>query len=239
MSRLGRAVEQMLNTTGSIVTIGLAVATLGVSAILDALWPTGIVVAMALVIVVLGGSLWRQHRTVKRLPANQARLDDLLALLTRPAVKNIEVEDFTAAWPLRITYPVAVLVEEFGDVEHRFQDRVLEKRRAVLFAAADLLAEAWAANAWIHPRDPSRLYVGVFGGEAEGVPELYERLYERANAIREPKWAFIDAHRALLEAAIDRGYDVTALKGDRPLHPSVASSESMDIELRQRFGSEA
>ena len=236
MKRIGYALERTLGTVASVVTIVVA---LGVSAVLHMLWPIGVVVAMGIVLITLAALLVREHRTVKRLPPDQTRLDELLSLLTRPLIRAIEVEDFTVAWPLRITYPVEVLVEEFGDVEHRFQDRALEARRDVLFAAADHLVTAWRANAWMHPRDSSRLYVGVFGGEAEGVPELYERLYERANAIRKPKWELIEAHRALLETAIERGYDVSAVKGDRPLHPSVASRESMDDELRQRFDSGA
>ena len=216
VKRLGRALERTLNLAGAIVTIGLA---LGISAILDAFWPVGVVVAEGLAILILVALLVRKRRAVKRLPADQARLDELLALLTRSAIRRVAEHDFAIAWPARIMFPVTTLLEEFGSIEHQFQDARLEERRAHLFACADTFSHAEAANGWTHPSARTERYVGVTGFEAEGDVEKAALLDDRSLRIRRAAWAFTDAHDALLATAIERGYDVSAVKGDHPLHP--------------------
>lgn len=231
--RVGHALERTLGVTGSIITIGVA---LGASAILNGFWPVGVVITESVAILILVSLLLRERHAVERLPADQARLDGLLALLTRPAIRRVDERDFASAWPARIMYPVSTLLEEFGNVEHEFQDVSLEEPRAHLYKCADRFSHIEALNGWLHPGAPDHRYVGVTGLEAEGDSKKAALLDDRSLKIRTAASAFTDAHDALLKTAIARGYDVSAVKGDGPLHPSVARMESWEDEREQRFG---
>ena len=147
-------------------------------------------------------------------------------------MQRIEENDFAEPWPRSIMYPVRVFLEEYGDVEHQFDDKVLETTRATLYQVAKIFSDQEGINAVAFHSDTSQRYVGLTGGEVEGNEELLEKFEAKYLAIFGPSRDFLSAHTAFVALAKKRGYDLTALAGERPPHPTVQRREERDSERR-------
>jgi hypothetical protein len=170
-------------------------------------------------------------------PSDQRRLDQLFHVLNRDAIRRIKWEDFYIAWPATIMHPVVVYVQELTDVEHTFDDPVLEKLGDDLTSKAATFAHEEAWTSVDHPRLDARRYVGVSQGEADGDPEMLKRLREGAEKILGAATEFTTAHDDLVKAAKDRGYNLDALGRDR--HPRVRDLDEIYEPEQRRSWSDA
>jgi hypothetical protein len=189
-------------------------------------WPWGTVLLLTLSVAAL---LARQRGTGVRDPADQHLLDELLGLLSRPAMRELRSYGFGNPWPVRIGYPVLVFEREYGEVEHRFGDPTLEAARVALYASAGAFLDASERNAWSFDRRTDHLYVGCVRSEIVGLPDK-ERLFEaRCRAISTAAEALLEAHTELVRVAKARGYALDALAGARA-HPTIARLDATSAE---------
>jgi hypothetical protein len=137
--------------------------------------------------------------------ADQKQLDDLLALLTRPSMKLIEVEDFSAPWPERIKTPLLFLVNEYDEVEHQFDDEELEQRRRRLMQAANHFLHQEAMHGFGNRHDPSLRDAGYTPGEAEGVSEREDLLDRRQQILSSAARELLAAYDDFVGTAKRRG----------------------------------
>jgi hypothetical protein len=198
--------------------------------LLDVLWPVGLVVLLALLTAAAGLYILHLRREID--PDDQRSLDELLHVLNRNAIREIDSYDFYDAWPITLLHPVEVFVREFGDVEHEFTDPVMEEKRADLYAKAVALLGAQTGNAWRSKYNPMHNNPGMSIGEAEFDPEKMKLLEERAEAIRAKAFPFLDAHKALVQTARNRGYNLDALGRDR--HPRVRDLDETYVPRQRR-----
>jgi hypothetical protein len=229
LRRYRKALFDGVNLVASVLTI--AVVAGGASWLAGAIWPVGVVAAETLALVIALGWVYFSQRAVRISEADQKLLDELLNLLSRPSMQRIEENDFAQPWPRSIMFPVRVFVEEYGDVEHQFDDKVLETTRVTLYQAAMLFLEQEAVNAWSVPSDLTERYVGLTGGEVEGDEEKYKLFEQRYLAIFGHSRDFLSAHTELVALAKRRGCSVAALRTEAP-HPTVHRLEERDRERR-------
>ena len=229
--RYRKALFEGVGFVASVLTIAL-LAGGAVSWLAGAIWPFGVVVAESLALAAALGWIYVSQHTVCITETDQKLLDELLNLLSRPSMQRIEENDFAQPWPRSIMFPVRVCFEQYGDVEHHLDDKSLETTRATLYQAAKLFLDQEAINAWSVPTDPTERYVGLTGGGVEGDEEKYKLFEQRYLAIYESSRDFLSAHTELVTLAKKRGYDLTALAGKGPPHPTVQRLEDRDSERR-------
>jgi hypothetical protein len=173
--------------------------------------PALVVACLALIVVLL--AMIRRRRPGA---ADQVRLNRLFATVPREAIRNIRGQDFSGPWPDELIDPVASFYRNLGEVEHRFDLRKLEKRRARLHRAAGLFLEEEAA-AFDWDGGPQRRFLGVTPARLETASSVErERFERRRSKLHAAALAFLQAHDALVEEAKDRGFDLGALEGDLP-----------------------
>jgi hypothetical protein len=212
-----------LRTVG--VLLALLFAALAVPGLGDWLYPLPLVIGLAAALV---GSwtyfLWTQRRPSS---VDQGRLDTVLRTLSRDAIRRIDAEDFALAWPDDLLDPVVELLRSYGDVEHRFEDVAIERRRAALMVAADRLAETEGHHGYPHPVAHSRRYVGIREHEFDAMTtakdrELFGLFTERQRAIHRAAGEVVDAYDALVVEARRRRYSLGAIES-RPLTAGATS----------------
>ena len=208
-------------TLGAVATFfALLFAALAVPGLGDWLYPLPLVIGLALL---LAGSwayfvwTWRQPTAV-----DQARLDALLQASPRSAVRRIDFEDFAISWPEDLTDPVVALLQ-LHDVEHRFDDPVLERRRVALMEEAQRFFDVEAVNGFPHGGNRNRRYVGIYEGEFDAmITEKDHRLFalftERQRAIHGAAGDLVSAYDALVAEAKRRRYALGAIEsGPEPV----------------------
>ncbi len=231
LMRYRKALVEGVGFVASVLTI-VVIATGVVSWLAGAIWPVGVVVAESLALAAALGWIYRTEHAVRITEADQKLLDELLNLLSRPSMQHIEENDFAEPWERRIMYPVRVLCEEYRDVEHQFDDEILETSRTTLSRAAELFMQKEAINAVVYQGDMSQRYVGLTGGEVEGDDELLTLFESKYLDIYESSRDFLSAHTALVTVAKKRGYDLTALAGKGLQHPTVQRLTDRETEPR-------
>lgn len=160
-------------------------------------------------------------------PEDQAQLDELLALLTRSAMQRLGYENFVDPWPANVKTPLQFLVNEFNEVEHEFNDLVMEEKRQRLIQAANHFLYQETKNGFVNRMDPMLRDAGFPAAEAEGDPKIERLLDRRHEALLAASQDVQGAYDDLVKAAKRAGYSLDALKGGP--HPMV-------IEHDQRLG---
>jgi hypothetical protein len=229
--RYRKAFVEGVGFVASILTIAL-LAGGAVSLLAGAIWPVGVVAAESLALAAALGWIYVSQRAARISEADQKLLDELLNLLSRLSIQRIEEHDFAQPWPRSIMFPVRVFLEEYGDVEHQFDDKVLETTRARLYQVAKIFVDQEGVNAVVHQGDMSQRYVGLTGGEVEGNEELLETFEAKYLAIVGSSRDFLSAHTAFVALAKKRGYDLTALADEGTPHSTVQRLEERDSEWR-------
>lgn len=230
LRRYRKALFDGVNLVASVLTIAVVAA--GASWLAGAIWPVGVVAAESIVLVAGLGWIYLTQHAVHITEPDQKLLDELLNLLSRPSMQRIEENSFAEAWSRRIMYPVRVFFEEYRDVEHQFDDEILETSRRTLYQVAKVFLHQEAINAVVYQGDMSQRYVGLIGGEVEGNDDLLDQFESKYLAIYEPSCDFLSAHTAFVALAKKRGYDLTALAGKGPPHPTVQRLTEQETKPR-------
>jgi hypothetical protein len=149
---------------------------------------------------------------------DQALVDELLGLLTRPSMRLIANEDFAMPWPERLTTPLSFLVHEYDEVEHRFADATLEERRQRLLQAAHHFLHQEAFNGFTSIVPGSR-DGGWTPGAAEGDPHRQSVLERRRGILAPAAEDLLSAYDDLVTTASRAGYSIQAMTASR--HPRV------------------
>jgi hypothetical protein len=170
-----------------------------------------------------------RHRAPDPDPSDQAQLDQLLGLITRPSVKRLQFQDFQSSWPEWITTPFKFLAWDHNEVEHAFKDPDLEAERQRLMQAANDFLHKEAMNGFPSRHIPHMRDAGYTAGEAEGLPEREQLIEPRLQKIREAAAELVDVYDDLVRTAKDKGYDLNAMKAD--IHPKVAEHDQRIAEI--------
>jgi hypothetical protein len=191
-----------------------------------AVWPVGVVVAETIGLALFAWIAISRFRTPRR-EADQRRLDEVLGLLSRPSMRRIARADFTRTWPSFYTYPASLFSAHFNEVENRFEDRGLERRRVALHHAAYEFVTQEGRNA-VDCDHPAH---GVPVREAGGGAASEESVRSLSDAIFRASRDVLAAHSDLVESAKNKGYDLSALAGEAGLHPQVKGLMEEDANL--------
>jgi hypothetical protein len=209
----GITVEKAVAIAAGLVSIAAALATLMDPEVAGRFWPVPLVLCLIAALV----ASWVGFVLSSRRPRkdDQRRLDSLLALLNRSAIRDIEERDYAIAWPYSLMKPVRALHDR--DVpEAQFRDRRIERLRKELHKAATAFDLAMGGNSWpvdhtLTSEDPM-MNVGWSNSDLDFLTgEERRRANERLKAIRQAAWGFVDVHERLVHAARRRGYDLAAL----------------------------
>lgn len=205
--------ERGLGIAGSIASvIGLLVVLVS-PGFRDWVYPLPLVIGLVALLAAAVGVFLRAQRRPST--ADQKRLDQLFAMLPREAIRRIRYEDFGIAWPDDLMYPVYMFYNDFGDVEHQFDSKTLEKCRIQLRETAENFTAAEAMA--IPTRHGDRRYLGIASGELEVASEdEWHRFEEHRVAIHQAAIAFADAHDSLVKEAKQRRFDLGCLDSERP-----------------------
>ena len=149
---------------------------------------------------------------------DQALIDELLGLLTRPSMRLIANQDFSMPWPERITTPLSFLVYEYNEVEHRFADATLEERRQRLLQAANHFLHQEAFNGF-QSTVPGRRDGGWTPGAAEGDSHRQSVLERRREILASAADDLRSAYDDLVTTASRAGYSLQAMTSSS--HPRV------------------
>ena len=197
--------ERWLSIAGSSASLLGLVAVLVSPGFRDWVYPLPLTIGLLILLVIAIGSFVRAQRRAST--ADQKRLDQLFTMLPRDAIRRIRHEDFGIAWPDDLTYPVYMFYNEFGDIEHQFDSRALEKCRGQLREAADkfIAAEAMA----IGTRHGDRRYLGIASGELDMASHDERRRFEdRRLSIHQTASDFADVHDSLVGKAKRHRFDL-------------------------------
>lgn len=160
--------------------------------------------------------------------ADQRQLDALLGLVTRQSIRRIREQDFASPWPDRITTPLQLLVNEYDEVEHQFEDEGLETARQRLMQAANQFLYIEAMNGFVNRHARGMRDAGYTPTEADGIPDR-EQLLERRRSILWPAANdVVEVYDALVATAKARGYSIEALNSDD--HPRVSEHDARMTE---------
>jgi hypothetical protein len=202
-------------------TVGFIASVIGIAMAPADVWkwvyPLAVVIALAAALAATWAYLILMR--AKPSPHEQARLDRLLGVLPRKAIRRLEEQDFIAPWPARSVYPVMYFVNELDGADQEFNDRRLERTRADLSQAGDEFLEAEALNGYPHQLNRKLRNTGRLLGDLEGDDKALALAESRAAAIRAPATRLLRAHGELLTVARRRGYDLEAAAGDPPVPP--------------------
>jgi len=166
---------------------------------------------------------------VKPDPADQAQLDELLGLVTRPSVARLRFQDFQSSWPDRVTTPFQFLTWDQDEVEHAFKDAQLEAERRRLIQAANDFLYKEAMNGFPSDAVPHLRNAGYSAGEAEGLPEREALIKPRLETIRTAAAELVAVYDELVITAKEKGYDLSAMKAE--IHPKVAEHDQRIAEI--------
>lgn len=144
-------------------------------------------------------------------PADQERLDRLLSVLSRPAMRTIRAQDFGTPWPEDMTYPVDFFLNELEGIEQHFDDPSLDELRASLRETALAFVEAEAWNGF-DAKVPDRRNTGWPSGELETDPEAFKVAETRRQEIHQAAIRFTEAHDNLVRAAKQKGQTLGAIE---------------------------
>lgn len=155
--------------------------------------------------------------------SDQALLDELLGLVTRGSIKNIQVQDFSGPWPGRVMTPVKFLAYDHNEVEHRFMDVDLEEGRQRLMQAANHFLHQEALNGFVNRYVDGMRDAGYTPAEAEGYPDREKLLDRRQEVILSAANEFREAYDDFVMTAKSKGYQLDAMKSSA--HPKVTEHD--------------
>jgi hypothetical protein len=185
---------------------------------------TGIVIRAIKATDLMAAQKGVQEEVVSALdPADQAQLNELLGLVTRPSVKRLQFQDFQSSWPERVTTPFKFLTWDHNEVEHAFNDSDLEAERRRLMQAANDFLYKEAMNGFPSRHVPHMRDAGYTAGEADGLPDRERLIEPRLQKIREAAVELVDVYDDLVRTAKDKGYELDAIKAE--IHPKVAEHD--------------
>ncbi len=184
----------------------------------------GVIVRVAPAAVIAHAQRSSASAPSARAAADQAQLDNLLSLLTRPSMRLIEDQDFASPWPSRITTPLMFLVNEYDEVEHQFDDEELEARRQHLVQAANQFLYRDAKNGFVSRHIPNMRDAGYTPAEVEGDAEREQLLNRRQRALSASAGDLLKAYNDLVSAARKKGYSLETIDNDR--HPRVGEHDA-------------
>lgn len=215
-ARLGRMRRALNATLAAVTAIGSLIA---IASARDAVWawlyPLPLIAILAGALTLSWVYIWLSRRTPSE--EDQARLDRLLGVLPRKAIRRLEGEDFLAPWRERTVYPLMYYINELDGREEHFSSRALERRRARLYSAADRFMWAEAKNGFVHEVRNGLRNTGWTGGELEEEEEKLALAEQRARELRGLAGEVIAAHDSLLALASRHGYNLTALASEPPV----------------------
>lgn len=162
-------------------------------------------------------------------PADQALLDELLALVTRSAIKRVQAQDFHSSWPEKITTPFQFLAFDYDEVEYTFKDPELEVERQRLVQAANDFLHKEAMNGYPSRHVPHLRDTGYTPGEAEGLPERERLIAPRQRTIFEAAVTLVEVYDEFVRTAKRKGFNLKAMKAE--VHPKVAKLDQRIEEI--------
>lgn len=214
----------LLSLAASAVGLALAPQTFWSDA-WDFLYPVPIVIAALAALALSWGFFLMRHRGPSR--ADQQRLDRLLTLLSRKAMRRVDQEDFATSWSADLAWPARSYVEGHYDaVEEYFDSRAMEKKRKRLFESADKFAWAEAMNGFVHHGPGGYRDTGFTEGELEYKESAPAKAERREKAISTAAVEFVHAHGDLVKLAKRKGFVLDALSAEVPTPFWKAKSES-------------
>lgn len=163
-------------------------------------------------------------------PADQQQLDELLGLVTRTSIKNLQAQDFHSSWPSKVTTPFKFLAWDYDEVEHAFDDPELEAERQRLMQATHDFLHKEAMNGYPSRHVPYLRDAGYTAGEAEGLPERERLIAPRQQAIFEAAITLAKVYDDLVRTAKGKGYNLDAMKVE--LHPKVEEFDQRIEKIR-------
>ncbi len=138
--------------------------------------------------------------------ADKRTYEELVGLLTRNVIRFLREHDFGNAWSRELVMPLFEYEATRNDVEHRYLDAVLERRRQTLYAAVDsITTKLMRYGVWAKNLDGFYEIVGsdlVRDEPPEG--ERHERWEERRAEINEAADVVVGAYDALVLEARKR-----------------------------------
>jgi hypothetical protein len=166
----GRGALTLISEIGGVVGFIALIVTLGLSGsvrdvVVDGvrwLWPIGVVAILTATVLLLGLLLHRASRRVVVVPPVAPRaadlafdrdlVQDLKHSLPRETITWFREHDFGGAWAHDQLRPLDFMVHERDEVEHRFHDVELERRRAALLSAIKVFRREAAHRAGVDRR---------------------------------------------------------------------------------------
>lgn len=148
---------------------------------------------------------------------DQQRLDRLLKVLPRQAVRAIGAYDFGSAWPEDLAYPVNKFLNELEGVENEFTAATIEERRVSLRKVALDFSIAEGTNGF--PAGHGWRNIGWASGELEVNREALAIAEERRKEIHSSAGRFLDAHDDLVRTVKNHGFDLSAIDSPAPEPP--------------------
>jgi hypothetical protein len=115
-----------------------------------ALWPGWIVALLVLVVVVLL-AVPRIAASPDKLEADRKRWREIQRMLSRDSITWVREHNFATPWPYRRMEGFAEF-ERYDEVEHRFLDRGLERKRRALHDAVKELNNQFAGESFPYER---------------------------------------------------------------------------------------
>jgi hypothetical protein len=197
---LGRAARPVGATV-----VGWILAAVAIPGFVDWFYP-GPLIAV-LVVALLGSWGWMIVWLGRASPADQLRLNRLLEVLPRAAIRSLDMEDFTIAWRAEKVYVLRAVLG-LDAVEDHLISGALEARRKRLMCAVDALLSVEASNAWNHRMQDGFRDVGVSSGEADAGGWPYQQLVWRSELIHAAAREVIAAYDELVREARVEGFDV-------------------------------
>jgi hypothetical protein len=217
MKRVLTAIASGLGLIASIIAIVSAR-----SAIWKWLYPVPLIILLAGALAGLLGYTWLQRQ--RPTEADQERLDRLLATIPRDAIHRLENEDFATPWREASVYPFVKYVEELRASEEHFDSRSVERRRGLLYEAANQFIWAEAKNGFVHQHRENLRNTGWLLGDLEGDERALTIAEKRASTIRDAAADVIAAYEDLLAVARRKGFDLDAIASSAPVPPWITSA---------------